>query len=129
MPVHRHKRPDRWRVQDVQTPDLHPLQEGLRQVPGDLLHVPHRRKARDEAAAAKPAQAVLDLQGYLVTVYRLISSFLINSLRYCINSSKNFLKSASSISFKRRPFSVPHSKILFSSICFFLISRLFRYLL
>jgi len=61
LPVHRHKGPDRWHVQNMQASNLHPLQEGLRPVPGDLLHVPHRRKDRDEAAAAKSAQVVLDL--------------------------------------------------------------------
>ncbi|MGI0102709.1 MAG: hypothetical protein ACREA7_08970, partial [Nitrosotalea sp.] len=58
--------PDRRAVQDVQEPHMQPLQEDLRQVPGDLLHDPHGGKGSHEVAKAIPAQAVLGLQRCVV---------------------------------------------------------------
>lgn len=50
----------------MQEQHVQPLQEDLRQVPGNMLHAAHGGKDSDEAAAALPSQAMLGLQGGMV---------------------------------------------------------------
>lgn len=61
LPVACHKGPDRWSVQDLQESHVQPLQEDLRQVSGDMLHVAYGGKDSDAATAALYPQIMLDL--------------------------------------------------------------------